>query len=90
MMAPAAAAPAGADEGGVKQLRAGKRPRPEGATPIVVRRRPLVQHKWALLEREQELDRRRVEEVSSPLKLQNVGWTSFRGCWVLVSSKNYI
>ncbi|CAM9277335.1 unnamed protein product [Ectocarpus sp. 4 AP-2014] len=51
--------------GGQQQRRAGKRPRPAAAAmPVVVaRRRNLDQYKWALLEREQELERRRVEEA---------------------------
>ncbi|CAM9618217.1 unnamed protein product, partial [Ectocarpus fasciculatus] len=51
--------------GAQQQRRAGKRPRPAaGGMPVVVaRRRNLDQYKWALLEREQEAERRRVEEA---------------------------
>lgn len=56
--------------GGQQQRRAGKRPRPAAAAmPVVVaRRRNLDQYKWALLEREHELERRRVEEVSRTIE----------------------
>ncbi|CAM9624528.1 unnamed protein product, partial [Hapterophycus canaliculatus] len=56
--------------GGGEQLRVGKRPRPAAATSpsFVVRRRPLDEHKWALLEREQKLERRRVAETIQRLE----------------------
>ncbi|CAM9418452.1 unnamed protein product, partial [Scytosiphon promiscuus] len=57
--------PRRADAGGGEQLRVGKRPRPAAAASrsLGVRRRPLDEHKWALLQREQELERRRVAEA---------------------------
>lgn len=61
-------APAHIDEAeGAPQLRAGKRPRSGLTTSaITVQRRPFFdEHKWALLEKEQESERRRVEEVKS-------------------------
>lgn len=82
--------------GGQHQLQAGKRQRPAAATmPMVVaRRRNLDQYKWALLEREKELERRRVEEVSRIIEsegtamrpLHQGGVASRRTCCMLLAA----
>lgn len=75
-MASAAALPpprrADTEGGALQQLWVGKRrPRPAETTPtVVVPRQPINNHKWALLEREQELERRRVEEVSEAQRIK--------------------
>lgn len=71
-MASVISAPARVDEAeGVPLLRAGKRPRPGvAASANTMQGRPFFdEHKWALLEREQELERRRAEEVSRGSRL---------------------